>query len=166
VTPREQLDAGAAAIVRLPGSQLPAPIVSVAYRIERRRMGFVSFWKRDVRVEVFRLEERYVYREPDFSLHIPKGFEFEASVPRLVFPAISPLDLGAASPLVHDFLYRCGGQPPLGTVAPIGKVFTRLEADQLFRWMMQMEGVEKEKREGAYQAVRRCGARAWRGPHG
>lgn len=156
------LAAGLATLATRPGSQLPAPLISLRYRIERHRCWWAPWRKTEVRVEVFRLEAPYDYHGPDFVLHLPAGHEFEASIPRLAFPLVSPIDIGVVSVAVHDLLYRCGGHPPAGIITPAGRTFTRAETDTLFLHIMGEEAVEHWKREDVYEAVRECGASSWR----
>jgi len=87
---------------------------------------------------------------------VPAGFEYDlASIPRQLWWAIGPHELSAEATLIHDYLYRYRGHPPIG--AP----YTRLEADQLFLAMMRDWGVSKHKRLAAYHAVRAFGAPHW-----
>lgn len=102
----------------------------------------------------FRLESPYQLRHVDIDVEIvvPEGFEFNAaSVPRLAWLAISPLDLGVVAPLIHDWLYRTGG----------GGVITRRQADRLFIRHMKAEGVGWIRRNAAYLAVRVGGRSSW-----
>jgi len=99
---------------------------------------------------------------PDFRHrrhHIVKeGFEFDAaSVPRLAWMLIAPIDLGVLAVLSHDDLYHRGGR------AKGQWRYTRSEADALFYDLMTLEGVGTLRRRAAYQAVRRFGSKAWQG---
>ena len=102
-------------------------------------------------------------RDGDTTITVPAGFRFDlSSVPRVFWSLIAPFELSIAAPLVHDFLYRHGGKPPEGSVAP-PRAYTRAEADRTFRAMMEAEGVSAWRRTAAYLAVRAFGGRAWRG---
>jgi len=161
MSPLEQLGRGYAVAMRREGSALPTPILSLRHRVEGRRCWWLLGRRRAIRIEVFRLEEAYVYPGSGFSLHFPVGTEFIASIPRPFWSAISPLDLSLPAVLAHDFLYGYGGRPPAGTVAPWDRTFTRLEADDLFLRINLEDQVETEKAHAAYRAVRECGASHW-----
>lgn len=89
---------------------------------------------------------------------LPEGFTFDAaSVPRLVWTIIAPVELGIVAPAVHDFLYRTGGD---------GGKWTRGEADGLFLDHMKAEGVGWLKRRAAWLAVRVGGRASWQEPTG
>jgi hypothetical protein len=110
----------------------------------------------------WRLEQEYEYRDGDTLIAVPAGFEFDlSSVPRVFWTVIAPFELSVVAPLVHDFLYRYGGDPPAGTVTP-PRTYTRAEADRLFRVIMRWEGVPVWRRVPAYLAVRLFGRSAWR----
>lgn len=103
----------------------------------------------------FEVTEDYVLPVEEGVVRIPAGFTFDAgSVPRPVWIVISPLDLGVVSVLVHDWLYRTGGQDGL---------LSRAAADRLFLEHMKAEGVRWWRRRLAHLAVRVAGGRSWRG---
>lgn len=105
------------------------------------------------------LEEDFLFA--DFGLHltIHKGFRFDlASIPRLLWRLIAPFELSITAPLVHDYLYRCGGR------LPGGAILEREDADQLFLQIMEAAGVSWWRRRAAYRAVRIFGSRAWKEP--
>lgn len=130
--------------VRIPSSRLPAPVIT--YLPEKN---------------AWRLHEPYSYTLEGHRITIPAGFVFDlASVPRSLWWLIAPFELSIAAPLLHDFLYRYAGHPPAGTVTP-PKVYTRREADRLFREVMEREGVAAWRRILAYLAVRWLGASEW-----
>ena len=107
------------------------------------------------------------YRANDgYTITALKGFRTDlASIPRLLTVLISVQDLSITAPTFHDLLYRSGGDllPPLGVVSPHGKLFTKLEADDLFLELMTREQVSFFKRNFAYAAVRLAGRSAWKG---
>lgn len=106
----------------------------------------------------FRLEEPFAIAERGVEIRIPAGFIFDgASVPRLFWMGISPTELGVVAPLVHDWLYRTGGQ--YGALS-------RGDADAIFLDHMKAEGVPGWKRWAAYLAVRVGGGGSWRGGEG
>lgn len=89
----------------------------------------------------------------DRRIVIPDGFTFDlASVPRALWSLIAPFELSILAPLVHDFLYRGNDER-----------YSRNEADDLFRDLMEREGVPWWRRWAAYAAVVRYGAEFWRG---
>jgi len=136
----------AAQPVSVKASRLAPPVIT--YVVER---------------EIWRLEEAYTHQDGQNEITVPAKFEFDlASVPRLMWWLISPFDLSVAAPLIHDFLYRYGGDPPDGAITP-PRVYDRKEADQLFRRIMKEEGVWWGRRVAAYLAVRVFGGGAWGG---
>jgi hypothetical protein len=120
---------------------------------------------------IWRLEQPYRYEDKGESgneethrvITVPAGFEFDlSSVPRVFWSVVAPFDLSIVAPLLHDFLYRYAGAPPDGAVDP-PKVYSRLETDQLFRRIMEQEGVPPWRRTLGYWAVRLFGRVAWKG---
>jgi hypothetical protein len=131
--------------VAIADSDLPSPVVS--------SLGPRNWW---------RLVEVYRYTDGAYTITVPAGFEFNmASVPRVFWGLIGPFELSVAAPLVHDFLYRYRGALPLGTVDP-KREYTRRQADQLFRTMMEKEAVSWWRRPPAYLAVRIFGGFVWK----
>lgn len=131
-------------LVQVVGSALSPPVVT--YLVAER---------------TWRLEQAYGYQDGDTQITVPTVFEFDlASVPRPFWWLIGPFDLSIAAPLVHDFLYRYRGDPPQGSTVP-ARVYTRREADLLFRAIMKEEGVWWWRRAAAYRAVRWFGGAAW-----
>jgi hypothetical protein len=130
--------------VEVVASQLPPPVVTF--------IGPGNVW---------RLEQHYRYQDGDRAITVPEGFLFDlASVPRTFWGLISPFDLSIVAPLLHDFLYKNGGNPP-GAIEP-PEPYTRAQADDLFRRVMEIEGVPPWRRNAAYLAVRTFGRWAWR----
>lgn len=102
------------------------------------------------------------------DVHIPQGFRCDlSSVPRPLWWLVAPFELSVAAPLVHDFLYRCGGTTPTiirttpGYERPGFLRRTRKEVDQLFLQVMLEEGVNPWRARVAYHAVRLFGGRAF-----
>jgi hypothetical protein len=119
---------------------------------------------RDERSGQLVLFEPYVIRARGFSLHLAAGYRWNGpSVPHAVRSLLDDDDCGVAPALGHDFLYGCGGRCPIGTIAPVGRVVSRTEADRLFLVLMREAGVARWKRRAAYLAVRLFGASHWRG---
>jgi hypothetical protein len=110
----------------------------------------------------WRLEGDYPYQDGRNLITVPGGFLFDlASIPRAFWWLISPFELSIAAPLLHDFLYAHKGDPPAGSIEP-ARVYSRKQADQLFREVMKIEGVPAWRRGPAYAAVRSFGWLAWR----
>ena len=107
------------------------------------------------------LEETYKHQDGDHLVTIPQGFKFDlASIPRFFWWLIAPFELSIAAPLLHDFLYRYRGDPPQGSITP-HRIYTRKQADVLFKRIMKQEGVWQWRRQLAYIAVRWFGKKAW-----
>lgn len=108
-------------------------------------------------------------RESIYRLVVPVAFEHDfASVPRLLWTFISPLDLGLAS-IYHDRLYQEGGHvttlewmPESETWRARTEPWSRAASDALFARIMREQGVRKLKRRLAYLAVRAAGWAYWR----
>lgn len=130
--------------VEIPTSGLPSPVLT--YLVSERK---------------WRLEEVYRYRDGAHQIAVPDQFTFDlASIPRLFWWLIAPFELSMAAPLLHDFLYRYRGDPPSGSIEP-PRVYSRKQADALFRRVMAGEGVSRWRRAAAYRAVRWFGGAAW-----
>ena len=130
--------------VEIPTSGLPSPVFT--YLVSERK---------------WRLEEAYRYRDEAHRITVPEQFEFDlASIPRLFWWLIAPFELSIAAPLLHDFLYRYRGDPPAGAIEP-PRIYSREEADRLFRRVMASEGVARWRRAAAYRAVRWFGGSSW-----
>ncbi len=131
--------------IAVEASSLPAPVVTY--------IGPGNRW---------RLEEAYEYQDGAHAITVPAGFIFDlASIPRVFWWLISPFELSIAAPLLHDFLYANEGDPPEGSIDP-PRIYTRKEADLLFRTIMEIEGVPSWRRSTAYWAVRSFGWIGWR----
>ena len=85
---------------------------------------------------------------------VPKGFKTDLdSVPRLPFAYWLTKNASVTGAVVHDWLYQKGhirGQP-----------ITRKEADDIFRDIMQEEGVSWWRRALIYRGVRLGGGKPW-----
>lgn len=131
--------------IEIATSALPAPVVTY--------LGPGNLW---------RLEEVYSYHDGSSVITVPEGFRFDlASIPRAFWWLISPFELSIAAPLLHDFLYQHKGEPPAGSIDP-PRVYSRTDADKLFRRVMEVEGVPGWRRGTAYAAVRAFGWLGWK----
>lgn len=100
-----------------------------------------------------------------YRFNIPRGFRYDAaSIPRFLWPIISPTELGYLAPAVHDFLIEQQGYVYLqqwstyfGQWRPVEARFTRRQADRLFCRIMRNEGISRWKRRAAFRAVRLYG---------
>jgi len=111
----------------------------------------------------YEVVEDYTYQAGTYSITVPKGFVYDrASIPRVFWVLIDKDSLSNVAPLFHDLLYRNGGVLPTNQVSPYRK-FSRKETDDLFLELMTKCGVNKWRREAAYQAVRRGAELAWKG---
>ena len=81
------------------------------------------------------------------GLRLPKGFCFRPSIPRIMWPLVSPLEtLTASAP--HDYLYR-------------RRKGTRQHADRLFALIMRKQGQSEWRVVLAYYTVRAFGWLWW-----
>lgn len=111
----------------------------------------------------YEVVEDYTYDSGKYKITVPKGFIYDrASIPRVFWVLIDKDSLSNVAPLFHDLLYRYGGALPTNQVTPYRK-FSREETDDLFLELMTKSGVNKWRREAAYQAVRRGAGIYWKG---
>ena len=112
------------------------------------------------------LTEDCVYTtNDDFTITAKSGFKTDlASIPRIFWALLASFELSIAAPVLHDLIYRSAGEvsPPDGEVVPVGKIFTRQEADDIFLELMTRAKVSYWKRNVAYLAVRHFAEHAWR----
>ena len=102
----------------------------------------------------WRLEKPLEYHmgveNSEWVISIPAGFVTDfASVPRILWPLISPWGNHGICAILHDYLYRYG-------------VFDRVVCDALFLEAMRVSGVGAFKRRVIYASVRVWGRYAWR----
>ena len=111
----------------------------------------------------YEVVEDYTYDSGKYKITVPKGFIYDrASIPRIFWVLVDKDSLSNVAPLFHDYLYRQGGVLPENQVSPYRK-FSRNDTDDLFLELMTKCGVNRWRREAAYQAVRRGGGYAWKG---
>lgn len=133
--------------VAIEGSPLPPPILTYLSDVRR-----------------WRLEHPYGYTDTPCLITVPGGFRFDlSSVPRPLWWLIAPFELSIVAPLLHDFLYEHGGQPPQAIQPP--RSYSRRDADRLFRMVMERERVPGWRRTLGYSAVRLFGGAAWKEVH-
>jgi hypothetical protein len=129
----------------------------------------------------FTLRRDYVYwwakeKFPVQRLVVRAPFVFDyASVPRAFHFFVNRLELGLVAPLLHDGLYRCGGDidrvdyiehdflnEDTSQWEPANHVWSRTQADKLMGRIMREEHIARWRRRGAYLAIRVGGHGAFR----
>lgn len=98
---------------------------------------------------ILMLPQEYLIGNSEWRIAVPAGFVTDfASVPRLFWSRISPVDKHGRAAIIHDFLYwdqRC----------------TRKQADRILMLAMKESQVPQGTRLQVYSAVRLGGANAW-----
>lgn len=95
-------------------------------------------------------------------LFVPKGFQTDlASVPRVCWNLIAPFDDGMAGPIVHDWLYRHGGQARVGATGSTILLLSKADADGILNDLMEQDGVSTWRRVATYKAVQWFGGSSW-----
>jgi hypothetical protein len=108
----------------------------------------------------YQLENDVTYRWDDKKIKILKGYVFDgASVPALLRWFIGPMDPRViASSLIHDAIYTNPDLDGIGKYfvddVEVKKVFTKAEADELFKMANQANGMDKFRTTLAFWAVR------------
>ena len=88
------------------------------------------------------------------TITVPAGFHFDlASIPRVFWPIIGPMELSIEAPLIHDMIYQHHMVD--------GRRFRRAEADRLLRIVARRERVARWRAWTAWLAVRGFGFLAW-----
>jgi hypothetical protein len=113
----------------------------------------------------YKLHDTYHIKHGGYKFVIRQGFIHDgASVPRFVWAlcGLTPDGLLRAAALIHDALYRTGGQlKPEHDVFP-DHIFKRKEADLLFHSLMSEAGVTPRRAYIAYIGVRLFGRRSFK----
>lgn len=101
------------------------------------------------------------YFEPIICVTVPKGFKCDhASIPRILWSIICPQDLSDVAPVIHDYLYAHAG---IGIrVGSELKIYSKKEADYIFKIIMKRENVQTWKRRAAYFCVKYFAYFAWK----
>ncbi len=106
--------------------------------------------KQSRRVSILSDDWLYCYPPTGKVYRVPRGYLTDfASIPEAVQGLINPFGDHAEAAVIHDWLYAVGEE---------GK---RLEADQIFRFAMQEQGVGFLPRRTMYQSVRMGGNEAY-----
>ncbi|MEO1433044.1 MAG: DUF1353 domain-containing protein [Cyanobacteria bacterium J06633_8] len=123
--------------------------------------------------DTWTLEEDYCYEDKikGTKIILRKGFSFDlSSIPRFLWIICGTHELSLEAPLIHDFMYMSKGgkkmyfkqKPILGNIETQGVLYSRKEADELFRIMMDEAGVSKRRRFFGYIGVRLFGGMYWK----
>ncbi|MBV6626037.1 MAG: DUF1353 domain-containing protein [Rivularia sp. (in: Bacteria)] len=119
------------------------------------------------------LEEEYCYEDKikGTKILLHKGFSFDlSSIPRFLWIICGTHELSLEAPLIHDFMYMSKGGKKmyfnqkviLGDIETKGILYSRKEADELFRKMMQEARVRKWRRFFGYMGVKLFGSMYWK----
>lgn len=93
------------------------------------------------------------YKEDGAGVVVPKGFVTDfASIPRFLWPILSPWDVYCKACIIHDYLYRT-------------KTCSRKLADQTMYEAAIVIGTPKWKAKTLYIAVRLFGWKGWYFPN-
>lgn len=106
----------------------------------------------------FRLVEDYELRFGQYIFRDRAGWKSDlASIPRIFWPAICPLDLGEMGVYIHDSLGLRSGNIDGFHIERVGgnsQAIDKLEGDRLWLQAMIIEGVPRWRRRAAYRMVR------------
>ncbi len=111
----------------------------------------------------YKLENDVTYSWGNEKITINKGYEFDgASVPRVLHWFIGPMDPRVvASSLIHDAIYSNPDLKGIGSYyvdeKPSEKVFTKPEADKLFKLVNRANNMDRVRTTLAYWAVKLFG---------
>lgn len=108
-------------------------------------------------VQLYTLTEELTYSSDALkaTIVVPRGFITDfGSIPRIVWSYMDPEDPSICWPsVVHDYFYKWNGWLPNFP----GRIFTRLEADQLLKEAMELCGARWDQRAAVFAAVRAGG---------
>ena len=114
----------------------------IAIDLEARREGR--------RIAVLLDDWLYCYPETGEVFAVPRGYETDfASIPRGAHIAVNPFGNHAEAAVIHDWLYA------------VGETGQRKKADNIFRFAMKEQSVNRIKRNVMHRAVRMAGADAY-----
>ena len=109
----------------------------------------------------WRLEEDWTYEGDGYRITVPEGWHTDlASIPGPVRGWLTDFMLGVTGPLLHDFLYDHGGEPPEGSCLPPRR-FTRRETDALLVRLAALERVPRRRRLTGWAFARAMGWSHW-----
>jgi hypothetical protein len=81
-----------------------------------------------------------------------------ASIPRALWWLYNPTGPHGKAAVIHDLLYWLNGRP----VPETGKMYNRLQSDQIFLEGMTVLGIRASARATMYRSLRICGGPAWK----
>ena len=100
-----------------------------------------------------------------FRVFVPDGFLTDlSSTPRFLWSLVSPFDQSTAAPLVHDRGYNTKGKlfgQDATTKGWCYREFTRAQIDNMYKYLMEHEGVVWWRRVLCYAGVRVGGYFRW-----
>lgn len=92
----------------------------------------------------------FLYNVSGIVVRVPAGFKTDfASIPRILWNILPPTGNYGEAAVVHDYLYVAGGHVP-----NVDHIFTKKEADQMFRTAMKELEVPWYQQYPMYLAVR------------
>lgn len=102
---------------------------------------------------LFRIVEPFEYHIGKYPsrkvITVPEDFVTDfASIPRVFWPILSPLDEYAKAAVLHDYMYVMGP-------------YERLRCEEIFLEAMTVLGVPEWKKKCVYRAVYLCGWHRW-----
>ncbi len=89
------------------------------------------------------------------ELTVASGFEFEESIPTVLFSLSRPRGESKRAACVQDWLYRFQGKPE-------GMVISRKQADEVYYELLKLKGVATWRAYFRWLGVRAGGGFAWR----
>ena len=102
------------------------------------------------------LSELRVYSKVlEAEIVVPEGFEFEESIPTVLFSLSRPRGESKRAACVHDWIYRNGGKLSEGTV-------TRQQADAVYHELLRLKGVSPVRSYFRWLGVRLGGGSSWK----
>ena len=150
-------------ILAIPDSYI-LPIIASIFQRDPNAGSFPGVAVRQIgNTPIYEVVEPYTYTYKGSTITVPTGFQYDrATIPRVFWILIDKDSLSNVAPLFHDLLYRYGGVLDHNLVSPYRK-FKRDEVDDLFYELMSRCGVEKWRRDAAYEAVHAFAKSHWNG---
>lgn len=106
------------------------------------------------------LSELRVYSKVlNAEIVVPEGFEFEESIPTVLFSLSRPRGESKRAACVHDWLYRKGSYTNFGGTFPV----TRKQADAVYHELLIAKGVHPVRAYFRWLGVRFGGRTSWKG---
>jgi len=108
--------------------------------------------------QLYVLVEPFSYESETYGkVVVPAGFKTDfASIPRIAWRYLDPEDKCILYPsVIHDYIYSQSG------ALADGVVFTREQADKIFKEAMELAGARLDQRFFAFKAVRLFGGSHW-----